>query len=179
MSFIERFGLGALFVLCGLILIVGLFGEDEAAAAHRRQDKSAKAGFRAGNSKGDREREWNNLRPAPSPLEKRESLILQPESKSSPRTKKQPKVAKTKNSHSRKKQVSKTRASKTRMWKVRSGDSLARIAQRSYGRQGPKVLRFLAKANGMKVRQILKLGKILKVPPLPASFRKKTTRAVR
>ncbi len=181
MSFIERFGLGALFVLCGLILIVGLFGEDDVAAAARKQDArkqdlSARAGMVPGGGASNQNREWNNLRPVPKTSQKKD-LTLQPEPKAqSPKPQAQPSTPKSK---IRKKKTSKTPRPKTRTWKVRSGDSLARVAQRSYGRQGPKVLRFLAKANGMKVRSILKLGRVLKVPALPASFHKKTTRAVK
>ncbi|HHI79162.1 MAG TPA: LysM domain-containing protein [Planctomycetes bacterium] len=166
MSFIERFGLGALFVLCGLILIVGLFGEDDVAAKTRGEGRSAHAGFHKPKPREGGE-EWNNLRPVPSDGSRTKGprtkikVVPQPKPKILPKPRPVP-------------------AQRTRSWKVRRGDSLARIAQRSYGRQGPKVLRFLARANGMKVRDILSLGRVLKVPPLPASLagtsKKKPTR---
>ncbi len=161
MSFIERFGLGALFVLCGLILIVGIFGEDDVAAAARNRDKSAKAGIVPSPSleKGS---EWNNLRPiTPSPVKIGKARKQDP----SP-----PKGTKVVPSRAKAKARVKRKPFPSKSWRVRRGDSLARIAQRSYGRQGPKVLRFLAKANHMKVQAILKVGRIIKVPALPRSL---------
>lgn len=191
----ERFGLGALFVLCALIVLVGLLGGEERAAqaaetapAVAEEDlgtavlddtlspqamqpavgggreaaagllaEPGAAGRRAAARSEARPRTLLELTPvAPAPQALRASAPERPVKKPAA-----PAPAPSERTG---------RQSAARVYEVRKGDSLERIARRFYRGRGWKLHRvvdFLARANRLGDKNLIFPGMKLKLPPLP------------